>query len=145
MALLNYTTKISADKTIMHIQSLLAKAGAKAILANYDDSGNIIALSFQLDVNGNLVGFKLPCSPEPVLLILQRDPEVKTRLKNKDHARNVAWRIVKNWIEAQLAIIETKMVKPEQVFLPYAVTDTGETIFDRFESGIGKFLNSENS
>lgn len=135
MPLLNYTTTISADKTVMEIQRILAKAGARAILANYDDSGTITALSFQMNVNGDLVGFKLPCDPEPVLLILKRDPKVANRLKDRDQALRVAWRIVKDWTEAQLAIIETQMVKPEQVFLPYAVTNTGETIFERYESG----------
>lgn len=135
MPLLNYTTSIKADKTVMEIQGILAKAGARAILANYDNTGTITALSFQMDVNGNLVGFKLPCDPAPVLLIMERDPKVPNRLKDRDQALRVAWRIVKDWVEAQLAIIETQMVKPEQVFLPYAVTQTGETVFERYQSG----------
>lgn len=145
MPLLNYTTSISADKTIGEIQKLLVKAGARAILANYRDDGTIDALSFQMPVEngGQLVGFKLPCDPKPVLLILERDPKVPNRLKDRDQALRVAWRIVKDWVEAQLAIIETRMVKPEQVFLPYAVTPTGETVFERFESG--KLLGSGGS
>jgi hypothetical protein len=144
MPLLNYTTSISADKTIGEIQKLLVKAGARAILANYRDDGTIDALSFQMPVEaGQLVGFKLPCDPEPVLLILKRDPKVPNRLKDRDQALRVAWRIVKDWVEAQLAIIETRMVKPEQVFLPYAVTQSGETVFERFESG--KLLGSGDS
>ena len=135
MPLLNYTTKINVDKTISEIQSILVKSGAKSILANYGDNGLILALSFQMSVDDNLVGFRLPCNPEPVLLILKRDNKVPNPLKNIEQAYRVAWRIVKDWVEAQLAIIETKMVKPEQVFLPYAVMETGETLFDRFESG----------
>jgi len=135
MPLLNYTTKISADKTVMDVQRILAKTGARAILANYDDTGTIVALSFQMMVNGELVAYKLPCNPAPVMLILERDPKVPRPLKTREQALRVAWRIVKDWTEAQLAIIETQMVKPEQVFLPYAVTGTGETIFERYESG----------
>lgn len=142
MPLLNYTTSISADKTVSEIQKILAKSGARAILANYDDNGTITALSFQMNVNGDLIGFKLPCDPNPVMLVLERDYKVPNRLKNREQALRVAWRIVKDWVEAQLAIIETQMVKPEQVFLPYAVTDTGETIFEKFESG--KLLGSGN-
>ena len=135
MPLLNYTTKINTDKTISEIQAILVKSGAKSILANYGDNGLTLSLSFQMNVNDNLIGFRLPCDPAPVLLILQRDSKVPRPLKTLEQAYRVAWRIVKDWTEAQLAIIETKMVKPEQVFLPYAVTDTGETVFDRFESG----------
>ena len=134
MAILNYTTKIDADKTIMEIQKMLAKVGAKAILANYNDEGIITALSFQIDFKGQLVGFKLPCNPEPVLLILDRDSKVPRGLKTNEQALRVAWRIVKNWTEAQLAIIETKMVEPEQVFLPYAVTSNGQTVYEQFNN-----------
>ena len=135
MALLNYTTKVDAHKTIADVQRLLAKAGAKAILLDYDDSGNIVALSFKMKLNDQEIGFRLPCDPNPVLLILERDPNVKHRLKNKDQARRVAWRIIKDWVEAQLAIIETKMVKADQVFLPYAITKDGSTIYDQVKRG----------
>jgi len=43
----------------------------------------------------------------------------------------VSWRILKDWVEAQMALVETHMVTLEQVFLPYAVTDDGQTIYDR--------------
>jgi hypothetical protein len=37
---------------------------------------------------------------------------------------------VKDWVEAQLAIIETRMVTTAQVFLPYAVTTNGQTLYE---------------
>jgi len=36
-----------------------------------------------------------------------------------DQSRRVGWRIIRQWLEAQLAIVETQMVTIEQVFLPY--------------------------
>ena len=42
----------------------------------------------------------------------------------------VAWRILKDWVEAQLALIETGMVSVEQVFLPYCQSGNGETLFE---------------
>jgi hypothetical protein len=42
----------------------------------------------------------------------------------------VAWRITKDWVEAQLAIIESQMVTTAQVFLPYAVTSNGQTLYE---------------
>lgn len=44
MALKNYTTSISVEKTISEIQAMLAKAGASKIMSEYDDTGNIFAL-----------------------------------------------------------------------------------------------------
>jgi hypothetical protein len=55
------------------------------------------------------------------------------RLKTREQAARIAWRIVKDWVEAQLAIIEAEMASRPEVFLPYAQTNTGETIFQRFE------------
>lgn len=46
MPLLNYTTTIAAHTTVAEIQQMLAKAGANAILSEYDDDGYIVALSF---------------------------------------------------------------------------------------------------
>ena len=42
-----------------------------------------------------------------------------------------AWRITKDWVEAQMAIVETKMVTLPQVFLPYAVTQNGQTVYEK--------------
>lgn len=130
MPLLNYTTQIAAEKTVGEIQKMLVKAGAKAILHDYDDNGYIVALSFKLVLNDTEVAFRLPTDWRPVLTILNNDPKVPVRLMTNDQALRVAWRIVKDWTEAQLAIIETKMVKPEQVFLPYMVTNSGKTLYE---------------
>ena len=68
-----------------------------------------------------------------MLTLLERDQKVPRRLVSQPQAVRVAWRIVRNWVEAQLAIIETRMVKTEQVFLPYAVTRDGKTLYEHVE------------
>lgn len=130
MPLLNYTTSIKTEKTVSEIQAKLVKAGARAILYDYDDTGAIVALSFKLNINGTEAAFRLPTEWRPVLQLLNNDPKVPIRLKSNEQALRVAWRIVKDWVEAQLAIIETKMVKTEQVFLPYMVTGSGKTLYE---------------
>ena len=42
-----------------------------------------------------------------------------------------AWRIVKDWAEAQMALLETQMVSTQDVFLPYAVMQDGSTLAER--------------
>ena len=49
---------------------------------------------------------------------------------DEHQALRVAWRIVFYWVDAQMAILETQMVKMEQVFLPYMVMRNGRTLFD---------------
>ena len=130
MPLLNYTTQISADKTITEIQKCLATHGAKMIVNEYDDNGFIIGLSFAIELDGQKVGFRLPCDWRPVLQILEEDRKVPRNKKTQEQAIRVAWMIIKDWVEAQMAIVETKMVKTEQVFLPYAVQKNGKTLYD---------------
>jgi hypothetical protein len=135
MPLLNYTTSIPAERSVSEIQKVLAHAGASAILMEYDNAGRIIALSFRLRMDsqttegGNEISFRLPCDPRPVMLVLEKQ-RVARRYQNEDQALHVSWRIVKDWVEAQLAIIETRMVTTAQVFLPYAVTSNGQTLYE---------------
>ena len=133
MPLLNYTTKVSVEKTIGEIHKILAAHGAKAILNEYDDKGNILAVSFRILVGEKLVAFRLPSDWRPVLEILKDNRKVPRKLLTQEQALRVSWRIIKDWIEAQMAIVETNMVTLDQVFLPYAVTDDGRTIYERIK------------
>lgn len=131
MALLNYTTKIDADKTAGEIARMLSMAGASAVLTEYDTKDQYVtALSFKMTVGDQSVGFRLPCDWKPVLTILEQDRKVPRNLTNREQAVRVAWRIVKDWVEAQLALIETKMVTTQQVFLPYVVMKDNRTLFE---------------
>lgn len=129
MPLLNYTTKISVNKTVAEVQELLVKAGARAVLSEYDNSGNVSSVCFKMLVSDSEIGFRLPIEPSKVLAVLRSQRGVEPRYKTDEHARRVAWRIIKDWVESQLAIIETHMVEPDQVFLPYAITPSGGTLY----------------
>jgi hypothetical protein len=130
MSLLNYTTKIDAFKTISEIQRLLAKAGASAVMNEMDNNGNIVALSFKIRLSDNEVAFRLPTDWHPVYEVLKQDRKVPRSMVTQEQALRVAWRITKDWIEAQVAFIETMMVTTAQVFLPYAVTSNGQTLYE---------------
>ena len=129
MALKNYTTGIDADKTASQIAKMLAKAGASAVLTDYED-GYVKAVSFKLKIDTNEIAFRLPCDWKPVLDALERDPHVPNYRVNQEQAVRTAWKNVHDWVDAQLALIETRMVTTQQVFLPYAVTRSGETLFE---------------
>ncbi len=128
-----YTTGIEPQQTISEIQDILAKHGAKSIMVNYDDSGKIEALSFGILVDGKERGVRLPCEPTPVLKVLQRQADegkIAHHFVEEHQALRVAWRIVHYWVKAQMAILETQMVKMEQIFLPYMIMRTGQTLFE---------------
>lgn len=143
MALLNYTTKIDPDKTAAEISRCLTSHGAQAIMTEYDPSTSYIqALSFKITIGDQPMGFKLPCDWKPVFEILQNDPKVPRANSTKEQAVRTAWRIVKDWVEAQMALVETKMVTTQQVFLPYAVMKDGRTLSEHIEDN-PKFLLGE--
>jgi len=131
MPLLNYTTTIQAVKTVGEIQNILAKHGAKSILIDYDDAGHIEALAFCVGTMHGDISIRLPILPDSVLKVLQRQA-IPIRYKNRPQAIRIAWRIVKDWTEAQMAILETEMVQMEQIFLPYIIGETGKTIYESF-------------
>lgn len=133
MALLNYTTTIEAIKTVGEIQGILAGHGAKSILIDYTDDGQVEALSFKILTPQGDVGIRLPIDPDAVLKVLtnqNRLGRVPRRYVNRPQAVRIAWRIVKDWIQAQMAILETEMVKMEQIFLPYVITGGGQTLYE---------------
>jgi hypothetical protein len=128
MPLLNYTT-IASTKTVGEIQTLLARAGASRIMVEYT-GGEPSALSFELLGNG----YRLPCRAEKVLQALKADRNVASRYRTAEQANRVGWRILKDWTEAQLAIIQTGMVAAAEVFMPYQIMATGETLYEHWAS-----------
>lgn len=132
MPILNYTTKIDAAKTAGEVQAILAKAGAKAVAIDYSDQGRPIAISFRIATEFGDRDFMLPVRAEQVQMVLRRQ-KVASGLSTFEHAQKVAWRIVKDWTEAQLAIIQTEMVTLTQIMLPYMVTPTG-TVFENYQN-----------
>ena len=59
---------------------------------------------------------------------------VPKRLKgDRDHARNVAWRIVKACLEAQLTMAALGQAKVEEVLLPWMTDGRGTTLFAYME------------
>jgi len=130
MPLLNYTTKVSVNQTVQEVHSTLAKAGANAILNEYDLNGNISGVKFRLEIKGHQVFYELPANINGVTNALKKD----RAYRDDPHARRVAWRILKDWIEAQMAIVTAGMAEVPQVFLPYAQTDNGQNVYQRIQS-----------
>ena len=71
----------------------------------------------------------MPCNAKPVLDVLNNQ-SIPRSYQNEEQALRVAWRIVKTWVEGQMALLETKMVRMEQIFLPYAVGRDGKTLYE---------------
>ena len=130
MPLLNYTTKVNVFTTLGEIQMQLVKHGAKKIMQDYDERGCIAALTFLIETPVGVRGIRLPANVDKVATVLRRQ-KVKC---DREQAERVAWRIVKDWVEAQMAILESEMVQMDEIFLPYMVSNSGQTLFETYRN-----------
>lgn len=133
MAILNYTTTISFEKTIMEIQKCLVSHGATKIVTDYTEEIPT-SVTFCLNLNGNLVAFSLPANYQGVLRAMENDNKVPRKYLTAEQALRVSWRIIKRWVEAQMAIVDAELAQVAEVFLPYAITKNGNTLYDDIES-----------
>jgi len=137
------TTKIATAQTVGEIQRLLREYGASAIRTDYKD-GEVVSVSFTIVLNGDQIPFRLPCRWEAIKSIFEsrrrrRSGRGRPPTDLTAQAKRVAWRQILRWIEAQLALTETKMTKLHEVFMPYLLMDKGQTIFEKMESQNWKF------
>lgn len=135
-----YTTTVSVGRTIAEITEMLSDAHASAILTELAN-GRPTAISFRVQTTFGLMTFRLPGQIEAVYNILARSRGIQPRFRTKEQAERVAWRIIRDWLEAQLAMIQAGLVVIEQVFLPYAQSDDGSTLYEKLkEQRFGGFL-----
>ena len=146
MPLLNYTTAVPASKSLADIIRILQEAGASAIMLENNSSCEVEAVNFILNASFGRVPYKIPANVGDVILTINgqirgetealKNRAIRKRriphglFNNKAQAERIAWRIAKDWLEAQLALIETGMVELPQVFLPYAQNNKGETFYE---------------
>lgn len=127
------TTKIPPEKTAAEIQSLLASKGAHNVLTEYD-KGEVVAISFAINIRNKEVAFCLPVRWENYFKALQNEYQRKWDRRRaspkEDQAKRTAWRVVLRWVQAQFALIETDMASLDEVMLPYALVEN-ETFYER--------------
>jgi hypothetical protein len=97
-------------------------------MMEYDDRGRINALAFKVRAPNGELPIRLPIDAAATLKVLQRqyaNREIPGRYASEEHAYRVAWRIIKDWVEAQMSLLETEMVKIEEIFLPMSLPEAG--------------------
>lgn len=132
MAVLNYTTRVDALRTIGEIQALLAKQGATRIATEYAD-GTPIGVAFGLKTPHGERFFELPVDVAAMQRLLAKNSPnggmSVSAFRSREHAERVAWRVVKDWLEAQLTLVQTQMAAIDQVLLPYLRVDEHRTLY----------------
>jgi hypothetical protein len=135
LGLLNYSTTIDVHKTLGEIQKILVAHGARKLMYDYDSNGHVSNLSFSVATPNGERGIRLPANVPAIFEVLKQQKKLGKIKTNPDYAQaeRVAWRIIKDWIEAQMAILETQMVQFEEIFLPYMLNGEGHTFFQVYQ------------
>lgn len=138
---LNYTTKIPAKITAGECVQILADAGADAVALRYN-GGMPIGLLFTLRTPTGMQDFSMPVDIGAMHKVL-RSADFSSlhtsaarlaELRNGRHAADVAWRVVKDWLEANLALIAAQMATLDGVMLPYLQLRSGSTLLDEYRA-----------
>jgi hypothetical protein len=132
---LNYTTSIAAMKTVGECILRLAEHGASAIGTTYE-KGRPAGLQFAIETPHGMRNYALPVNVTGTQKSLERayrERRVPRAAMSREQAERVSWRVLKDWLEAQLALIEAGVAEMPQVMLPYLLVGLdGETVYSRY-------------
>lgn len=139
----NYTSSVPVETTIARIEKALCAAKVRNVIKDYDENG-VVALYFTLQnpAADSLVPVRLPANIESVMKVLRekmKRPRPETLRRLWQQANRTAWKLMQDWVEVQLSLIELQQVEALQVFLPY-VWDGKRTYYTALKESGFKLL-----
>ena len=137
----NYTSSVPASRTISLIELELVKIGVTHIEKSYD-MGEANGIIFSITM-GKKFSFKLPAKILEAYDIIKLIPEYKNKKVEwlEAQARRTAWKIILNWVEAQVAMIQLNQAEAMQIFMPYIYdSKSGQTFYEKIRDNNFKLL-----
>lgn len=96
----------------------------------FDDEGNPAGIAFTMKTEYGVREFELPIKIEGVLRAMTSDTSIARSKCNHTQAAMVAWRIAKDWLAAQSALIDAELATLDEVMSPYMIAGkNGETVY----------------
>lgn len=130
MPIKNYTSNVDIYTSLGEIQGALAKHGAEKIMIDYA-SGKPVSVTFAMDTAQGIRGFLLPAAVDGTMRVFARQ-KIKA---DREQAERTAWRNVRDWVLAQMALVESADIPADQVFLPYLTDGHGMTLYSLYAGG----------
>lgn len=136
----NYSTSVPVERTVAEIEKMLAAHGATKILKEYLDE-KPVGLSFVIKTLHGPMPVRMPVRIEKVREVFKVEGNKHSKRYwegewAEQQAARVAWRILRDWLDAQLALIRVEMTSITEIFLPYVYSEKlDRTIHDLFEEG----------
>ena len=125
-----YTTNVPAERTLAEISRMLVENRALAILTEYSADREPHAVSFRIQTEHGLLSFRLPARIDQVAKILTMNHRRTKPQTIREQAVRTGWRIIRDWLEAQLAMVKAGLVSTVEIFLPYAQDSQGRTFYE---------------
>jgi hypothetical protein len=137
----NYTTTIEPGKTAQECLALLVAHDASSVSISYEGARGErqpLALSFEIATRLGPRRYLLPVRVAGTQRVLRAECDrsaspVMPRHTTAEHARRVAWRVMKDWLDSQLAIIEAGLAELDEVMLPWMLVDEGRTLYRAYQ------------
>lgn len=152
----NYTSDVPVAKTIYNIEQVLIRCGVTGIAKEYHPNADVAAVSFFLDLPNGRMSVRLPANVETAQDALwldyagddlKPDGQLKwdsrkrmNRDSFKHQAERTAWKIIQDWVEVQMSMIQMKQADPIQVFLPYMMVSAKQNYFEALKDSQFKGL-----
>lgn len=138
------STDVPAARSISQITDALREAGALTVQTTYTGK-QTTGLAFSLQGGSGVYNFVMPVRSAAIFERLnssRRGEHMRKKCSEGDRndAERIAWRQLFRWVEAQLAHIDLEQGEAEQVFMPYMVTTSGETVYALFKASEQKRL-----
>jgi hypothetical protein len=129
----NYTSEVLAITSMGKIERCLVEAGATDISKKYDD-GVCRAITFRMVVNQIPLFFQLPAKVDACFKAMweSKTPQGQRQADRKKwvgQAERTAWKIVSDWVEIQLSMIQLEQAEALQIFLPYVYNPATDQTF----------------
>lgn len=138
----NYTSEVPVNVTVGRIEAKLAAAGIQNIMKDYV-TGEVAGLYFSLPdprLAGAVIPVRLPADVAAVFKVLRAGYDEKRKwprereIRLMAQARRTAWKLMQDWVEVQLSLIELGQAEQLQVFLPYVWLGT-QTYYAKIKGG----------
>lgn len=133
---LNYTTQVAADKTAHECLTVLGKYGARRAGVAYGADRVPMGITFVLDTRWGQRGYEIALNFDGTRDSLERaykDRRIERKYTGHAQAQRVAWRVLKMWLESNLALVEAGLQAAEKVLLPYMLLAPDLTMFEEYD------------
>ncbi len=133
----NYASEASLESIFAAIRTTLATHKAKRIMFDYDEAGRATAIEFVVELGRTPYTFRLPARFEAAKPLVKKAREDAgawriSEEKLDEQAYRAVWATIRDWVSAQMALIDIGASRMEEVFMPYLIVEPGVTMFERF-------------